>query len=111
MLPKKGKPCTAEITFRQVNTHPTLLSVGGGDAAELHRVREVVQFIYEKGQHSNVFISREDGAPFITTFGFFIDKLSDMEYWEELPKGLVALQMGEPDGGIGGMSIWRSHGN
>lgn len=62
-------PVKFETTPKRVNTHPTLLGVGGGEAAELHSVQEVAQFIYEKGLHSDVLITREDGTPFITTFG------------------------------------------
>ena len=94
-----------ETPPKRVNTHPTLLGVGGGEAAELHSVQEVAQFIYEKGLHSDVLITREDGTPFITTFGIFLDKIADMDYREELLKELVPLQMGEQDGGMGGMSM------
>ena len=86
--------------------HPTLYGIGGGETAELHSVKEVAQFIYEKGLTSDVLITREDGSPFITTFGFFINKIADMEYRDELLKELVPLQMGEQqDGGMGGMSM------
>ena len=98
-------PENFETPPKQVNTHPTLLGVGGGEAAELHSVREVAQFIYEKGLRGDVLITREDGTPFITTFGIFIDKIADMDYREELLKELVPLQMGEQDGGMGGMSM------
>ena len=54
---------------------------------------------------SDVLITREDGTPFITTLGIFIDKIADMDYREELLKELVPLQMGEQDGGMGGMSM------
>ena len=94
-----------ETPLKQVNTHPTLLGVCGGEVAELHSVREVAQFIYEKGLHGDVLITREDGTPFVTTFGIFIDKIADMDYREELLKELVPLQMSEPDGGMGGMSM------
>ena len=87
------------------NGHPTLYGIGGGDTAELHSVQEVAQFIYEKGLHSDVLITKEDGTPFITTFGIFIDKIADMGYRDELLKELVPLQMGEQAGGIGGMSM------
>ena len=98
-------PENYETTPKRVNTHPTLLGVGGGEAAELHSVQEVAQFIYEKGLHSDVLITKEDGTPFITTFGIFIDRIVDMDYREELLKELVPLQMGEQDGGMGGMSM------
>ncbi len=71
------------------NEHPTLYGIGGSETAKLHSVREVAQFIYEKGLYSDVLITKEDGTPFITTFGFFIDKIADMDYREELLKELV----------------------
>ena len=103
-IQKQLHPQTA-LQEQPQNEHPTLYGVGGGETAELHSVREVAQFIYEKGLHSDVLITREDGTPFITTFGFFIDKIADMDYHEELLKELVPLQMGEQDGGMGGMSM------
>lgn len=87
------------------NDHPTLYGFGGGETAELHSVQEVAQFIYEKGLQSDVLITKEDGSPFITTFGIFINRIADMDYREELLKELVPLQMGEQDNGIGGMSM------
>ena len=87
------------------NDHPTLYGIGGGETAELHSVREVAQFIYQKGLHSDVLITKEGGTPFITTFGIFIDKIADMDYREELLKELVPLQMGEQDGNMSGMSM------
>ena len=103
-IQKQLHPQTASQEQPQ-NEHPTLYGVGGGETAELHSVREVAQFIYEKGLRGDVLITREDGTPFITTFGFFIDKIADMDYRDELLKELVPLQMGEQDGGMGGMSM------
>lgn len=87
------------------NEHPTLYGFGGGETAELHSVQEVAQFIYEKGLQTDVLITKEDGSPFITTFGIFINRIADMDYREELLKELVPLQMGEQDNGMGGMSM------
>ncbi len=94
-----------KISNQPQSGHPTLYGMGAGECAELHSVREVAQFIYEKGLTGDVLITREDGAPFITTYGIFLDRIADMDYREELLKELVPLQMGEQDGGMGGMSM------
>ena len=52
-IQKQLHPQTASQEQPQ-NEHPTLYGVGGGETAELHSVREVAQFIYEKGLHSDV---------------------------------------------------------
>lgn len=74
--------------------HPLLYGVVPGETVALHSVKEVARFIYDKGLHGDVIIMKEDGTPFISTFGIFIDKIADMKYREELLKELVPLQMG-----------------
>lgn len=61
---------------------------------ELKNVKEVARFIYEQGRLGDVQILTEEGAPFISTMGFFLDRIASMEYREALLKELVPLQMG-----------------
>ena len=85
------------------NDQSILYGICGDKTAELHSIQEVAQFIYEKGLHSDVLITKEDGTPFITTCGIFIDKIADMDYRDELLKELVPLQLGEQNDGIAGI--------
>lgn len=78
-----------------VCTERNLYGHADGERVELHNVKEVAQFIYDKGRYGDVLITDVEDNPFITTFGVFIDKIADMEYRRELLKALVPLQMGE----------------
>ena len=55
-----------------MNTHPTLLGIGGGETAELHSVREVAQFIYEKGLHGDMV-----RLELMQRFGYYITESSE----------------------------------
>ena len=59
---------------------------------ELNSTEEVAQFICKEGLKSDVRIEKEDGSLLFDTFGTFINKITDMEYREELLKVLVPLQ-------------------
>lgn len=57
----------------------------------------MVNFICTHGQYSDLRITQKDGTPFLDTFGIYINKITDMEYREELLKALIPMQM-EIDG-------------
>lgn len=59
---------------------------------ELYSVKEVANFIIEEGLHSDVKIITEEGEHLLDTFGIFINKISDMEYREQLLKVLIPMQ-------------------
>ena len=62
------------------------------ETKELYSIEEVAKFIVEEGLYSDVKILTEDGEPLLDTFGIFINKISDMEYREELLKVLIPMQ-------------------
>lgn len=78
-----------------MKNYETLIGIAEEEEKELHSVQEVAEFIYRNGMHGDVTILTEDGIPFITTFGIFLNKIADMEYREELLKVLIPLQTGE----------------
>lgn len=80
--------------------HPTLLGYSAmKNAVELNSTAEVAEFIYEQGLRSNVQICTADGKPFISTIGFFLDRIASIEYRDALLKELIPRQMGmqEPE--------------
>lgn len=59
---------------------------------ELYSVEEVANFIIKEGVCSDVKIITEEGERLLDTFGIFINKISDMEYREQLLKVLIPMQ-------------------
>lgn len=81
-----------------IGQQPKLLGYGASESpTELYSVKEVAKFIYENGQKGDVQICTEDGKPFISTFGVFLNQIASMEYRDALMKELVPLQMGAQD--------------
>ena len=78
-----------------MKNYETLIGIAEEEEKELHGVQEVAEFIYRNGMLGDVTILTEDGIPFITTFGIFLNRIADMEYREELLKVLVPMQTGE----------------
>lgn len=72
--------------------HKTLYGFSDRTKKELHSIEDVSHFIREEGLHSDVEITTEDGKLFLNTFGIFINKISDMEYREQLLKVLIPMQ-------------------
>ena len=58
----------------------------------LHSVQEVAEFICKHGQYGDVRITTMEGKELLDTFGIYINKISDMEYREELLKVLIPMQ-------------------
>lgn len=58
----------------------------------LHSVEEVAAFICRDGLIGDVTVRTPDGEPVLDTFGIYLNKVSDMEYREELLKVLVPMQ-------------------
>lgn len=74
--------------------HPKLIGyTEKGEPKELNSIKEVAEYIYTEGQKGDVTITYEDGSFCLNTFGVFIDRISDMEYREELLKELVPKQL------------------
>lgn len=74
--------------------HPKLIGYSEkGEPTELNSIKEVAEYIYTEGQKGDVTVTYEDGHFCLNTFGVFIDRISDMEYREELLKELVPKQL------------------
>ena len=72
--------------------YPVLLARAGEISRELHNIQEVAEFIIEQGTTHDVNIVTTGGAPFISTFGIFLNSIADEEYRTELLKVLVPMQ-------------------
>jgi hypothetical protein len=62
------------------------------ETKELNSIEEVANFIMKEGLYSDVKILTEEGEHLLDTFGIFINKISDMEYREQLLKVLIPMQ-------------------
>ncbi len=72
--------------------YPLLIGHSLAGRTRLHNIYEVANFICTHGQYSDLRITQKDGAPFLDTFGIYINKITDMEYREELLKALIPMQ-------------------
>ncbi len=72
--------------------YPLLIGHSLAGRTRLHNIYEVANFICTHGQYSDLCITQKDGAPFLDTFGIYINKITDMEYREELLKVLIPMQ-------------------
>lgn len=74
------------------NKYETLYGESGRCTKELHGVKEVAEFIVTEGMYGDVYICSEDLSLVITTIGFYLDKISDMDYRVELLEVLIPMQ-------------------
>ena len=72
--------------------YPLLFGSAIDGNRRLHNIQEVAEFICKHGQYGDVRITTDDGVELLDTFGIYINKISDMEYREELLKVLVPMQ-------------------
>lgn len=74
--------------------HPVLFGYCDSDmmGTELKSIEDVAKYIIEKGVSEDVRITHQDGTPFLDTFGVFINRISDMNYRENLLKVLIPMQ-------------------
>ncbi len=79
------------------NQYPVLIGHSSEGEEKLSSVQDVADFICTHGQKENVTITREDGSPFLNTFGIYIDRIVDMDYRNLLLPVLIPMQM-EIDG-------------
>ena len=90
-------------------SYSRLFGISDYEERELFSVQEVAEFIREEGKKSDVSIYQENGTLLLNTFGIFINKITDLEYREELLNTLIPMQreiednMGSEDEGMGGM--------
>lgn len=74
------------------NEHETLIGIAGEKTKTLKSVEDVAKFICEEGKRGDVQITREDGTPFLDTFGIYINRIADMEYRARLLEVLIPMQ-------------------
>ena len=62
-----------------------------GESKQLKTVEEVAEFICKNGKHGDVIIMN-NGEPFITTIGIYLDKVADIRYRSQLMPILTKKQ-------------------
>ena len=62
-----------------------------GESKQLKSVEEVAEFICKNGKRGDVTITN-DGEPFITTIGVYLDKVADIRYRAQLMPILTKKQ-------------------
>lgn len=62
-----------------------------GERKQLKSVEEVAEFICKNGKHGDVIIMN-NGEPFITTIGIYLDKVADIRYRSQLMPILTKKQ-------------------
>lgn len=62
-----------------------------GECKQLKSVEEVAEFICKNGKHGDVIIMN-NGEPFITTIGIYLDKVADIRYRSQLMPILTKKQ-------------------
>ncbi len=62
-----------------------------GESKQLKSVEEVAEFICKNGKRGDVTITN-DGEPFITTIGIYLDKIADIRYRAQLMPILTKKQ-------------------
>ena len=62
-----------------------------GESKQLKSVEEVAEFICKNGKRGDVTITN-DGEPFITTIGIYLDKVADIRYRVQLMPILTKKQ-------------------
>lgn len=62
-----------------------------GESKQLKSVEEVAEFICKNGKHGDVIIMN-NGEPFITTIGIYLDKVADIRYRAQLMPILTKKQ-------------------
>ena len=70
------------------------LNLGGyaeGERKQLKSIDEVADFICKNGKHGDVIITN-NGEPFITTIGIYLDMVADIRYRSQLMPILTKKQ-------------------
>lgn len=72
--------------------YPLLYGYANDAEEELHNTNEVADFIMKHGVNSDVTITTPLDTLLLNTFGIYLNRITDMEYREELLKVLVPKQ-------------------
>lgn len=76
----------------RISMHPYLTGISEDGEKELHGVKEVAEFICDKGRYYDLRVVAPDGEQVLNTFGIYIDRICDMEYRNELLAVLIPMQ-------------------
>ena len=68
-----------------------LVGYAEGERKQLKSIDEVADFICKNGKHGNVIITN-NGEPFITTIGIYLDMVADIRYRSQLMPILTKKQ-------------------
>lgn len=68
-----------------------LVGYAEGERKQLKSIDEVADFICKNGKHGDVIITN-NGEPFITTIGIYLDKVADIRYRSQLMPILTKKQ-------------------
>lgn len=68
-----------------------LVGYAEGERKQLKSIDEVADFICKNGKHGDVIITN-NGEPFITTIGIYLDKVADIRYRAQLMPILTKKQ-------------------
>lgn len=68
-----------------------LVGYAEGKRKQLKSIDEVADFICKNGKHGDVIITN-NGEPFITTIGIYLDKVADIRYRSQLMPILTKKQ-------------------
>ena len=68
-----------------------LVGYAEGERKQLKSIDEVADFICKNGKHGDVIITN-NGEPFITTIGVYLDKVADIRYRAQLMPILTKKQ-------------------
>ncbi len=75
-----------------ISMYPYLTGISEDGEKRLHGVKEVAEFICDKGRHYDLRVVSPDGEQVLNTFGIYIDRICDMEYRNELLAVLIPIQ-------------------
>lgn len=79
--------------MKKINEYPYLLGYAQGRSRRLeNNVQSVASFICTEGMKGDLTITTPEDEFLLDTFGIYINKISDMEYREELLKVLIPMQ-------------------
>ena len=66
------------------NKYPVLIGHSAGVSKKLYDMTEVADFICQYGIYGEVTVETPSGSLLISTYGIYLDKVTDMEYRSQL---------------------------
>ena len=64
--------------------YPVLIGHSAKACKKLYDIGEVADFICEYGEYGEVRVETPSGSLLLTTYGIYLDRITDMEYREKL---------------------------